>query len=161
VGLIDPHIAFALLRICCGYCSGVYYMRSCGSHPCFRVLDDATVSSFDSFAAPVTPDTLQQICLPIRHGGFGLRPTEPFAAIAFCAAWHASLRAQHHLTTLPDTVEDELAVATMLDPIFESFPATRDSVMTYLGETGRPGDHAQKTEGIPRVHSHVLSGKLM
>jgi hypothetical protein len=133
--------------MCCGFSLAVYYMRCVGPDAAFDRLDAATLKAFDTFVAAVDDVSRPQIQMPVRHGGFGLRPAAPFATIAHMAATRSAyatakvLQAQHCPTGLAEPDFRHVAAAASSAEEFHSYAC---SLQAYLDGPAKAGDHAQK-----------------
>jgi hypothetical protein len=144
--LPDPHIAFALLRYCCGFGLAVYYMRASGPHDeLFGRLDDATFEAFARITTAVDDSARAQVELPTRHGGFGLRPTAPHAGAAYIAAVMVATTYWPVLMTPGTPVDgDEVLLSALASPAISSSAKLAALATDYVRQGGRPGDHKQR-----------------
>ncbi len=120
-------------------------MRSCGPFSGFERFDDASFEAFSRIVTVVGPEQRMQVQLPARHGGFGLRPCAPHAAMAYIAATMVSRVYLADLVTTPSALATDplLAVALAASSITK-YPAVSELATQYILEGGTPGDHKQR-----------------
>eukprot|EP00760_Papus_ankaliazontas_P019413 PhM_4_TR18020/c3_g5_i1/m.93225 len=105
-------------------------MRAFGTSITFKEFDREFRIVAENILQPMSADQWAQAELPLRHGGLGLRPCHPFAAIARAAARRsaaptAELLLRAHIHTH--------AEAIILDcPTLERFPTTCLSILEDL-----------------------------
>ena len=144
----DAHVAFALLRYCCGFSLGVFAMRACGPvDDVFKRLDDATIQAFGLIAVGVADpmETRTQVEMPVRFGGFGLRPCAPFAALAYVASSQHSRLFQSKLLRVPFENDDDEALATSNShPCVTHNETVASAVRDYIDTGARIADKKQR-----------------
>ncbi len=143
--LPDKHVTYALLRYCCGFSLGVYYMRACGADKAFDRIDESTFAAFATLIPGVTELNRAQIGLPTSLGGIGLRPLSPYAPLAYIAACKQAEISFPHLLTSPSSLpaDPKLSVAAN-SPTVISSPALSVSVTEYLRTGATSGDRMQR-----------------
>ena len=142
VGSEHPHLAYALLRQCCGFCLVNYHMRALGESPSLDRLDEATMDAMCSFTAEFEPQSRALAQLPLRLGGLGLRPAAPFARIAQLASSRSAALYWPRLTSEPPPALAELSPVL---PDTSSSPLLSSALADYLDSPAKPGDRAQRT----------------
>ena len=144
----DAHVAFALLRYCCGFSLGVFAMRACGPvDSAFERLDTATIQAFGLIAVGVDGDPLtrSQVELPVRSGGFGLRPCAPFSALAYVASSQHSRLFQEKLLHIPFGNEnDETLASSISHPSVTLNETVASAVKDYIDTGARIADKKQR-----------------
>jgi hypothetical protein len=145
--LPSAHVTFALLRYCCGFSLGVYYMRSCGTDPAFNRIDEATVAAFAQLVPGADAASCEaQVALPTNMSGVGLRPLLPYAPLAYIAASQQATLLLPYVLANPSALSpDSKLAAALLSVSAIPSPALHASVAEYLHAGARPGDHKQRT----------------
>ena len=147
--LPEAHVTFALLRYCCGFALGVYYMRACGTDAAFARIDEVTANAFAALVPGVTAACRQQIGLPTSMGGIGLRPLEPFAPLAYIAAsMQAQLSAVHLLRDPSSLGDDPKLLAAATSPTVINSHTLGTHVREYLRSGATPGDRMQRVFSV-------------
>jgi hypothetical protein len=141
VGLEHPHLGYALLRQCCGFCLVNYHMRAIGPSPSLPALDATTMDAFCAFTAELDAPKRSLAELPLRMGGLGLRPATPFAAVAQLASARSAASYWPRLCGEPPPLLHELSPVL---PDVSSSPLLSSALSDYLGAPAVPGDHAQR-----------------
>eukprot|EP00760_Papus_ankaliazontas_P039848 PhM_4_TR9790/c1_g1_i3/m.24195 len=128
--LQDVRAAYLTTRYCICYGPLVHLMRAFGTSFAFRQFDREFRSLAERILQPMSADEWALAELPLRHGGLGLRPCHPFAAIARAAARRAAAPTATLLLKSEVLTHAESIVSQC--PTLERFPTTRLSIMEDL-----------------------------
>jgi hypothetical protein len=142
----DSHIAYALLRLCASFPLAVYYARTAGLCDAFSTLDAAVRRCFASVAT-APRDALEdvQIGLPMRLGGFGLRRSADFAAIAYVSSATASASLFKFMSTCPLSSSGPLLRKALACPLLAADAEVYAQTKAYASSTGSFGDKKQRS----------------
>eukprot|EP00760_Papus_ankaliazontas_P023482 PhM_4_TR2056/c1_g2_i3/m.10441 len=128
--LQDTRAAYLVARYCVCYGPLVHLMRAFGTSDAFADFDREFRVVTERILQPMSADQWAQAELPLRHGGLGLRPCHPFAAIARAAARRSAAPTAELLLRARVHTHAEAIISAC--PTLERFLTTRLSILEDL-----------------------------
>jgi len=166
--LPDPHVAFALLRLCGAFPSVVHLLRGLGPVVDFGPVDALTRAAVGRLLCAPLPDGVwDRVVLPLRMGGLGLESAADLAAVAHIAAQlDADIPAALVAPICGRALfagADRSALRALDCPRLALFSGMRSFLESHL-RTGRPGFRYRERrhdDGRQKVWSRDLAGERL